>query len=159
MGKEVLGEKLGTAQNKLKKIVLFSLIQKCGLDSCYRCSQLIENVDQLSIEHKIAWQGSPDPHFYFYNLDNISFSHLRCNIAASDKTWRLKREKCRNGHLYSEYGKLDKQGVRRCSECNRENTRRWREQNKDKYIKYNFEYNRTPERMALQRSRYIKKPS
>lgn len=43
----------------------------------------INTVDELSIEHKEPWENSDNPKELFFNLDNISFSHLKCNISFS----------------------------------------------------------------------------
>ena len=75
-----LGMPIGTAQNRLKKNILFSLVQETGKDICFRCGKKIESVDELSIEHKKPWlKESID---LFWNLENISFSHLNCNSGA-----------------------------------------------------------------------------
>ena len=83
---ELLGMPYGTASNRLRKTILFSLVKHCQLDICYRCGLAIENIDDLSIEHKVAWQSSENPIEAFFDLDNISFSHLNCNVDARDKT-------------------------------------------------------------------------
>ncbi len=83
-----LGEPIGTASAKLKKMILFKLVQQCQLDVCYRCGNKIESVDDLSIEHIKNWLNSDDPIGLFYDLSNIAFSHLRCNIAAPPKVYR-----------------------------------------------------------------------
>jgi hypothetical protein len=84
MGKEnnkrksdFLGIPHGTATNKLRKLIIFSLVQKTGEDRCFRCGKLIESVDQLSIEHKEPWEGRSIE--LFWDLNNIAFSHLKCN--------------------------------------------------------------------------------
>lgn len=76
---KLLGEPHGTAVAKLKKAILFQLIQETGKDVCYRCYEKIEHVNDLSIEHKESWQYSSNPREFFYDLNNISFSHVKCN--------------------------------------------------------------------------------
>ena len=78
-----LGMPFGTATNKLRKQILFRLVQKCEMDICYQCNEKIENVSQLSIEHKMPWLDSDDPLTSFFDSQNIAFSHLSCNSAAS----------------------------------------------------------------------------
>jgi hypothetical protein len=78
----LLGENFSTASNKLRKLILFSLVQRLELDLCYRCKQEIETVRELSIEHTKAWMSADDPVAAFYNLDDIRFSHLDCNSKA-----------------------------------------------------------------------------
>src|ERR1700694_1729091 len=75
----LLGENPSTARLKLIKSILFSLLQKHGEDSCFRCGEKIEKIEELSIEHKESWQLALDPVAMFYALENISFSHLQCN--------------------------------------------------------------------------------
>lgn len=74
---EQLRMAIGTAQNRLKKMILFKLVRECGYDNCYRCGEKIKNIDDLSIEHKQPWyQRDTD---LFWDLDNIAFSHMKCN--------------------------------------------------------------------------------
>ena len=77
MGKkdDQLGMSHSTASHRLRKLILFSLINQ----TCHRCKEKIESVKELSIEHKIAWQDSSDPVGLFFDLGNIAFSHLSCN--------------------------------------------------------------------------------
>lgn len=73
-----LGMPHGTATGRLRKNILFHLLRKYGESVCFKCSQDIERVEDLSIEHKKPWEGvSAD---LFWDLDNIAFSHLRCNL-------------------------------------------------------------------------------
>jgi hypothetical protein len=76
-----LGVPFGTACARLRKQVMFKLVQETGQDECHKCGLVIESVEELSIEHKEPWQGvSPD---LFWDLDNIAFSHRRCNVRHS----------------------------------------------------------------------------
>lgn len=77
---ELLGESHGTANGRLRKAILFDLAGRCGMLRCYRCAVAIEFVDELSIEHKDPWQRATDPRASFFDLKNIAFSHLRCNV-------------------------------------------------------------------------------
>lgn len=76
---KLLGMPFGTANSKLRKLLLFSLAQKLGSDYCFRCDARIETVDDFSIEHKVPWRASSDPVASFFDMENISFSHLFCN--------------------------------------------------------------------------------
>jgi hypothetical protein len=67
-----------TATNKLRKQVLFKYVRMAGHDVCYRCGEVISNVDDFTIDHKNPWLYE-DPNL-FWDLDNISFSHRKCNI-------------------------------------------------------------------------------
>ena len=79
----LLGMPHGTANNRLRKGIIFYLAGKANLLSCFRCGILIEQVKDLSIEHKNPWQQSNDPVKDFFDINNIAFSHLSCNCKAS----------------------------------------------------------------------------
>lgn len=78
-----LGESHGTATHKLRKQILFVLLAESNRNTCFQCKQLIETVQELSIEHKEPWLDSEDPKGKFFDLNNIAFSHLSCNCRAS----------------------------------------------------------------------------
>lgn len=78
---EFLGMPFGTAMGRLRKMILFDLVKKCGLNFCYRCRHKIESIDDFSIEHKKAWLGVDVK--LFWDLDNIEFSHLHCNSSVA----------------------------------------------------------------------------
>lgn len=72
-----LGMSHGAAAGQLRKRILFSLLSRLKENVCFKCSKEIATVDELSIEHKSPWENiSAD---LFWDLDNIAFSHLRCN--------------------------------------------------------------------------------
>ena len=77
-----LNMNLSTASSRLKKLILFDLVQKTGQDKCFRCGELILSADELSIEHKNPWLHSDEPEELFFDLNNIAFSHLDCNCRA-----------------------------------------------------------------------------
>ncbi len=80
---EQLGMPHGTAVHHLRKAILFSFIRKLGLQWCFQCGKEIKNVKEMSIEHKKPWQSAENPKESFFDLDNIAFSHLKCNIIAA----------------------------------------------------------------------------
>ena len=80
---EQLGMPLGTASNRLRKLILFKILKDNGLNICYRCGKPIESADVLSIEHKENWLDSDNPKEKFFDLENIGFSHLSCNISCA----------------------------------------------------------------------------
>mgnify|MGYP001564813795 CR=1 FL=1 len=80
---EQLGMPFGTAANRLRKEVLFSLLKRHNENICARCKKEIENVEQLSLEHLVPWLDSDDPIRMFFNIDNIAFSHMYCNVSAA----------------------------------------------------------------------------
>jgi len=78
-----LGMHHSTASAQLKKKILFDLLKKLGQNYCFQCGAEIESEEELSVEHKIPWLDSDDPKRLFFDLDNIAFSHLSCNISAA----------------------------------------------------------------------------
>ena len=87
-----LGMNPSTAQHALKKQLMFYLAQQCGMDDCFQCGGKIENKEDLSVEHKIPWLDSEDPKALFFDLDNVAFSHLTCNVKARRVTNRTTPE-------------------------------------------------------------------
>lgn len=85
---EQLGMPWGTAAQRLRKMLLFKFVQELKLDTCFKCGTVIESIDDLSIEHKTPWFNRDAE--LFWDLDNIAFSHLRCNVRTSPgKTTRI----------------------------------------------------------------------
>lgn len=78
-----LGCNAGTATSRLKKIVMFDLVKRLGLDTCFRCNKKIEFASELSIDHKVNWLHAENPIDLFYDLGNVAFSHLLCNTKFS----------------------------------------------------------------------------
>ncbi len=80
---EILGMPYGTAGNRLRKLIMFHLLERHGENVCFKCKHPIETVDELSIEHIRPWQLG-GPHL-FWDMDNIAFSHLSCNRQSVSK--------------------------------------------------------------------------
>lgn len=115
-----LGMPFGTANNKLRKMLLFKLARELNYDVCYRCSLPIEEIGNFTIEHKSAWLDV-DPEL-FWDLDNIAFSHMACNIGAARRHKVTLCFKCKKNPA-----RRDKQGrAKECRECNAELKREWR---------------------------------
>ena len=84
-----LGVNFSTASNQLRKLMMFRLVQKCGEAVCFRCGRTIDDPADLSLDHKKDWLHSEQVQELFWDLDNIAFSHKRCNILASlDKRYK-----------------------------------------------------------------------
>lgn len=111
-----LGMPIGTASAKLRKAILFRYVQKCGDDICFQCQKPITDIEDFSIEHKQPYLNAEDPVSLFFDLDNIAFSHLGCNIKAS----RVREPSHGNPSTYNK-------GCR-CQECKIANTIRRRAQ-------------------------------
>jgi hypothetical protein len=75
-----LKRSFGSACSKLRKAILFNCLVKLGENICFRCGESIVTADDLSIDHKVDWlDNNPD---LFWDLDNIAFSHAKCNRKA-----------------------------------------------------------------------------
>ena len=90
-----LGMAHGTAANKLRKAILFSLVVETERDNCHRCGKKIANVNALSIEHIEPWLNSNNPTGLYFDLENIAFSHTACNYGATRQT---RKGKSKIGH-------------------------------------------------------------
>lgn len=84
-----LGMPIGTASGRLRKSILFSLLKELNKNYCFQCGSEITNEEDLSIEHKIPYLDSDNPKDLFFDLNNIAFSHLDCNIGAARKTSKI----------------------------------------------------------------------
>jgi hypothetical protein len=122
----LLGMANGTAWNRLRRLVLFMVLQRFKVNICFRCGKGIERVEELSFEHKTAWQSAPDPKASFFDLDNVAFSHLRCNIGSTNNSKR----QCLLGHPFDDANTRQRRSRsgRKCRECERlRSARRYRE--------------------------------
>ena len=130
-----LGMPHATAQNRLRKMITFSLVQETGRDVCYRCGGVIETALELSIEHKEPWLDNDIERFW--DLGNIAFAHLSCNVAAARKsTVRPVTE----GYSYCTLCKEEKpvnmfapshvKGSKACRDCNNIKSRRSKQKRK-----------------------------
>lgn len=90
---EQLGMPFGTASGQLRKLILFDLLKKLNKNICFRCGEEISNIEELSIEHIVPWLDSDNPKELFFSLENISFSHLLCNIRAIRKEYLVESGK------------------------------------------------------------------
>lgn len=79
-----LGMNPSTASGRLVKDTLWRLVEQTGQTSCHRCG-FDMNRDSFSIEHKEAWLDSDNPVGKFFDQNNISFSHLVCNVSDARK--------------------------------------------------------------------------
>ena len=112
---ELLGIPWGTANGRMRKMLIWHLVTKFELGSCYRCDEKINTIEELSIEHKEAWQSADDPIEVFYDMENITFSHLYCNIGHTNRS----KTKCKYGHPYNKENTYIKpsNGERDCNIC------------------------------------------
>lgn len=75
-----LGMNPSTAQQRLVKDLLWEHV--ASHTPCHRCGGDMSR-DTFSIEHLVPWLDSEDPVGLFFDLENVGFSHLACNVGAS----------------------------------------------------------------------------
>lgn len=126
---EQLGMNFSTAQHQLRKNVMFALMIRCGLNNCHQCGKKIETPKDLSIEHKIPWLDSENPKDLFWDLNNLAFSHLTCNVRAADHS---------RNHLKKHGVKRWRAGCRCrvCLDAKNEEKKLYRARKKDKQSKH-----------------------
>lgn len=73
--------KQGTANHKLRTIIMFNLVVELGRDICFRCGKMINSHKEFSIDHKEPWLHNDSELFWDFN--NIAFSHKSCNSSAA----------------------------------------------------------------------------
>ena len=84
-----LGMSHGAAAGQLRKRLLFYSLVKLKENVCFVCGESIQAVSDLSIEHKKPWENQSAD--LFWDLDNIAYSHLRCNKQHSFNNNEVKR--------------------------------------------------------------------
>ena len=71
----------GTASHRLRGDIMFSFLVRLGY-KCFRCGEDLTR-KSFSIDHVKPWLDSGDPVEAFFNLNNVSFSHKKCNYELS----------------------------------------------------------------------------
>ena len=69
-----LGMPHGTAANRLRKMILFHLLEKRGENICFNCAKRINTAAELSIEHKQPWEGVSLE--LYWSMDNIALFRI-----------------------------------------------------------------------------------
>ena len=127
---ETLGIPYGTAMNQLRRKIMFNLLCKLNLNSCFRCSKEM-TVEDYTIEHKEPWR-SKDAEL-FWDLENISFSHKSCNSGSKRHVNRYGPQierppgynyctECKTLKLDSEFWK----NKNSCKKCRNKRNNEWR---------------------------------
>lgn len=95
--KDQLGMDPGTASGRLVKDLLWKYLVIARGDLCSKCRLPMSRSD-FSVEHIEPWMHSEDPSGLFFDLDNIDFSHHRCNVGSArqaNKKYADRSEKSR----------------------------------------------------------------
>ncbi len=96
-----------TASGRLVKDIIFGFLVKEKI-VCHHCDRPMTR-ENYSIEHKEPWLDSENPVGLYFDLENISFSHLRCNIKASRNNMTSKQK-------HPSISAYENRGCR-CAEC------------------------------------------
>lgn len=83
---EQLGMNAGSAAHRLLRDILFKLVSEAGY-KCFRCGGEMTR-ENYSIDHKEPWLDSEDPAKLFFDLDNVAFSHRRCNYGRARRPYQ-----------------------------------------------------------------------
>ncbi len=123
-----LGMDLGTAQHRLRKKVMFSLVEASYGTKCFRCGQGL-TADDFTLDHRTAWRNSSNASDKFWDLGNIEWSHSVCNTQASRSHNGL-LEFCKNGHKLSGRNVRKNRNFVSRRECRACNLERWHKSNR-----------------------------
>lgn len=99
----------GTAMARMRKALMFDMARRLGMLDCYQCGEPIETIEEFSIEHKEPWQSAADPVTAFFSVDNLSFSHHGCNVAAAKQPGKIysseqERHRAQFARYYKKHG-------------------------------------------------------
>lgn len=133
--REQLGMAWGTANGRLQRRILFHMVQKAQEDTCFHCGLKIDTIEEFSVGHKTPWLDQ-DPEL-FWDMDNIAFSHYKCNIAAARRPnkidWPEGKAWCWSCQTMKDLDKFPACKVRirtqSCTSCNDKQRLAWRKRN------------------------------
>jgi len=96
------------------------LVQETNKDDCFVCGEKIDSVAELSIEHKKPWLDVDAD--LFWDLENISFSHRKCNRPHNPYRggWTGKKHLCGTQGGYRSGCRCDK-----CRQWKSDDNKRW----------------------------------
>ena len=101
-----LGMNPSTAANRLVKDLLWNFIETTGQDACCKCGEPMSR-ETFSIEHVTPWLDSDDPVGLYFDLGNIGFSHLSCNIEDRRRSGPPLTLKCGEEGMYNKGCRCD----------------------------------------------------
>ena len=140
---EVLGMPISKASHRLNRDLIYSMGVKLGLMDCYRCGCPISR-EEFTVEHKIAWMDSDNPQATFFDLENVAFSHQRCNAGVTSHPSRLtdserrenkkrQEERYRADGRYKDYNKKYNRNWKRLARTDQAFKDRERTQQREQY--------------------------
>jgi hypothetical protein len=128
---ELYGPQLGVdsvacAQHYVRRLYLLHLLHLTGKGKCVRCGQLLEDPNDLSLDHIKPWRNQPDAKELFWSIENLGYSHKACNIEASiaprrkTKEQHLERERTREAARVARLAQEDPEALEREREIHRQ---------------------------------------
>jgi len=76
--KKLLGDETKAARFKLLRALAYEYMKMKFHGLCHNCHKFVERED-FSLEHIIPWMNSFDPKRFFYDVQNLTISHISCN--------------------------------------------------------------------------------
>lgn len=117
-----MGERTSNASHKLHRQLMLNMARQLGLDDCFQCGEKIETVEEFSVEHKKPWLWVDKA--LFWDLDNIAYSHQRCNFGAARPSVRIKKHG--TASTYSNGCRCDP-----CRDASTSHNRKYREERRE----------------------------
>lgn len=96
-----------TAQHRLVKDILWNFILETSKNKCSKCGEDMCR-KTFTIEHIVPWLHSENPLELFFDLDNITFSHLSCNISAGRRPMKKFSSRKEQQKAYYEKDKINR---------------------------------------------------
>jgi hypothetical protein len=86
---DLLGMEFGKANHQLCRKIMYGWCCQLGLNKCYKgCpKKIIDRIEDWTVEHKNPWnkgKTKEEKNRLFYSLENIAYSHKRCNCGSSN---------------------------------------------------------------------------
>lgn len=91
-----LGMNPSTASGRLIKDLLWNFVETTGNNKCHICGKVMTR-DTFSVEHIVPWLDSDNPVDTFFDVDNVAYSHLKCNIGSARKASEMPNASVRSG--------------------------------------------------------------
>lgn len=82
-GAQIGAESAAHAQNFLRKLYLLSLLHESGRSHCQLCGEILDDPNDLALDHIKPWRNQPDAKELFWDLANLRYVHKGCNIEAA----------------------------------------------------------------------------
>lgn len=83
---KLLGHEPSKLRITIRNHLVYHLWLKLHPNECHQCSEPMDTIHNMSIEHKVPWLYSEDPVRLHFCQNNISMSHRKCNYGAARKS-------------------------------------------------------------------------